>query len=144
MCVGAEHSENGRMIYIGHFSFKCPDRGQAADGCHGYFTCVVEADSVEKAANKFQRLLRRLRKSSTVFDELKSVDLDSCIEIRSIRKDGFLAYFEEIRGEYLGAISTELVGMRANSDVSSYRLVKTESTEDADTSVSEPFLTFDE
>ena len=61
------------MIYIGHFSFKNPGRGQDSNGWHGYFTCVAEADSVEKAGDKFHLLLRRLRKSSTVLDELDGV-----------------------------------------------------------------------
>jgi hypothetical protein len=132
------------MIYIGHFSFKCPDRGREADGCHGYFTVIVEAESVDRAENKFQHLLRRLHKTSTVFDELKSVYLDSCIEIRSMPKNGFVAYFNEIRGESLGEISTELIGVGDNSKhVSAYHVVEHPEKEDAESSVLEPFLILD-
>jgi hypothetical protein len=132
------------MIYVGHFSFKCPDRAQDADACLGYFTCIVEAESVKKAGNRFQLLLRRVRRSSTAFDELESVYLDSCIEIRSIPRNGFLAYFSEIRGDSLGGISTELIGVAENSKhVSAYHVVEHPSKEDAESVLLEPFLTFD-
>lgn len=130
------------MIYINHFSFVSPDRQQKADGSHGYFTCVVEADSAEKAMDKFQLLLGRLRKTGTLFDDVERVDLDSCIEIRSIPKNGFLVYFKEIRGECLGAIFTELVGVSDNSNVSAYQ-VGEDHAKDEDSSALEPFLIFD-
>jgi hypothetical protein len=132
------------MIYVGHFSFRCPDRGQEADGCYGYFTGIVDAESVDKVGNKFQLLLRRLRKTSTVFDELTNVYLDSCTEIRSMPKNGFVAYFNEIRGESFGEISTELIGVGDNSKhVSAYHVVEHPEKEDAEPSVLEPFLIFD-
>ena len=80
--------------------------------------------------DKCQLLLRRLRKTSHVVDEVASVHLDSCIEIRSIRKSGFLAYFNEIRGECVGAVSTELVEVGAEQ-VSAYHIGEDQATEDA-------------
>ena len=130
-----------RVIYVGHFSFKHHDERPEAECCHGYFTGVVEASSVEKALDRFELLLRRLRQTSTVFDGLESVYLDCCTEIGPVPKNGFLPYFVEIRGESLGEISTELVGVGGNK-VNAYHVVKDHAKEAADSSVLEPFLTF--
>ena len=69
--------------------------------------------------------------------------LDSCIEIKSIRKSGFLAYFKEIRGECQGAVSTELVAVRAEH-ASAYHLVEDQTADDAGASLVAPFQVFDE
>ena len=92
-----------------------------------------------RPANKFQLLRRRLGKTSTVLDELEAVYLDSCIEIKSIPRNGFLAYFSEVRGEYFGEISTELIGVGNNVNANAYHVVENES----DSSVSKPFLMFE-
>ena len=42
------------MIYVGHFWFESHDRvARGSVGWHGYFTCVAEAESVEKALGEF-------------------------------------------------------------------------------------------
>jgi hypothetical protein len=67
---------------------------------------MAEAESVEKALDKFQAQLRRLARTTTVFTDLGEVYLDSCIEIKTIRKTGFLPYYKEMRGECQEAISS--------------------------------------
>jgi hypothetical protein len=130
-----------RVIYIGHFSFKHHDERPDTECCHGYFTSVVEASSVEKALVKFEALLRRLQKTSTVFDGLENIYLESCTEIGAVPKNGFLAYFVEIRGDSFGELSTELVGVSGNK-VNAYQLAEDHADEGADSAVVEPFLIF--
>jgi hypothetical protein len=131
------------MIYMGHFSFQSRDVVPQASGAwHGYFTCTAEAESVEKALDKFQVLLRRLARTSTLFSEVAEVYLDSCIEIKSIRKDGFLAYYKEMRGECKEAISTSLVGIGTNKAVIAYQFTGEQCEDDVDASATQPFLVF--
>ena len=137
------HLRGFRVIYIGHFSFKHHNENPEAECCHGYFTGVVEASSVEKALVKFEALLRRLCKTSTVFDGLENICLDSCTEIEAVPKNGFLAYFVEIRGDSFGELSTELVGVSANK-VNAYRVPDGHAQEGAESPAVEPFLIFDE
>ena len=129
------------MVYIGHFSFDSSDRKQANDW-YGHFTCVVETDSAEKATEKLRRLLRELRTTTTVFDELENVELDSLIEIGFIPRNGFLAYFKEIHGKCLGTLSTELVGVAANKKVRAFHLVNEQLREDGSSSP-QTFLIFE-
>ena len=43
------------MIYIGHFSFD--ELGPEKEVRHGYFSCVVEAEEIDAAINKFKDLI---------------------------------------------------------------------------------------
>jgi hypothetical protein len=129
------------MIYMGHFSFKSHWLVPAAAAAsHGYFTCIAEAESVEKALDKFETLLRRLARTSTIFSEVEAVYLDSCIEISSIRKGGFLAYYKEMHGECNGEISTSLFGVSKNDNVAAYQFTGGQREDHVDDSESEPFL----
>jgi hypothetical protein len=132
------------MIYLGHFSFESHDavETQAPAHWHGYFTCVAEAESVEKALHKFHALLRRLALTSTVFTDVAEVYLDSCIEIRSIRKNGFLTYYKEMRGEGKEAISTSLVGVGSNRQVVAYQFTEEQDVDELEGPMTQPFLAF--
>ena len=90
------------MVYLGHFSFDSHDSrvGERPGTWRGYFSCLAEAESVERALDKFDTLLRRVARTSTVFSEVEEVYLDSCIEIKSIPRNGFLAFYKESRGEW--------------------------------------------
>jgi hypothetical protein len=105
---------------------------------------MAEAESVEKALDKFQSLLLlgRLARTSTVFSDPPQVYLDSCIEIKSIQKNGFLAYYKEMRGEGKEAISTSLVGVGTNRHLMAYQFTGDECVDDVDASVTQPFLVF--
>jgi hypothetical protein len=62
----------------------------------------------------------RLARTSTVFSEVEEVYLDSCIEIKSIPRNGFMAYYKETRSECNESISTALVGVRPNHHLAAY------------------------
>ncbi len=90
------------MIYLAHFDFSVEPvtkrkrktkRATDADvPRHGYFTCLAEADSVEAAMKKFERLLRSLKKKEDVLDGVRWVYLDSCVEVEKMPVKGFLAH----------------------------------------------------
>jgi len=134
------------MIYLGHFSFKSGDDGRASDSWHGHFTYIAEADSVEKALQKFQAQIHRIARITGVFRGVATVYLDSCIEIKSIRKAGFLAHYEEMRGECGEAISTSLVGVGKNKDLVAYQFTGQDCGDgtDAGASVVQPFVVFEQ
>jgi hypothetical protein len=136
------------MIYLGHFSFKSGDQEerQASDTWHGYFTYLAEAESVEKALQKFHTQIRRIARTADVFSGVAKVYLDSCIEIKSIRKSGFLAYYEEMRGECREAISTSLVGVVKNNDLVAYQFTGEDCSDDTDPDADEalPFVVFNQ
>jgi hypothetical protein len=77
---------------------------------HGYFTCVAEADEVEAALKKFKAPVRKLRDRSDTFSGVERIYLDSCLEIHSVPRGGFLAHFSLREGEEVGGISTALRG----------------------------------
>ena len=132
------------MIYLGHFSFKSGKlASQVPSIWHGYFTYVVEAESAEKALRKFQAQLRRLARTTSIFSDVEHVYLDSCIEIKSIQKTGFVAYYKEIRGECNEEISTSLLGVGQNDeDVTVYHFTSAGVADDVDGTVIQPFVTF--
>ena len=70
------------MLYIGHFYFD----GQGSDGeerC-GHFTCLAEADSVEKSVKKFMEHIHEIRDSSNLFDGSFEIYLDDVVEIQKL------------------------------------------------------------
>jgi hypothetical protein len=130
------------MIYFAHFSFVTaigPRAPEQTEAWHGYFTCVAEGESVEMALDKFEELVRRLRRLHKIFAGVDKVHLDTCIEIKSIPVRGFLAYYCEEKGAPQPAITTSLFGVSAKQAVG-YQWVANDATE-ADES--EPFLIFD-
>ena len=74
------------MLYLGHFSFDStePTAGKRSRAWHGYFTCAVEADDVDVALERFKKLILELRKKSDLFQDAEGVDLETCVEIRSV------------------------------------------------------------
>jgi hypothetical protein len=104
---------------------------------------MAEAESVDRALDKFDTLLRRLARTSTVFSEVE-VYLDSCIEIKSIPRNGFMAYYRETRSECNQSISTALVGVRPNHHLAAYEYTGDQSANRVDVSVAQPFLVFRE
>lgn len=96
------------MIYLAHFDFV--EDGLGSDESHGYFTCMVEAINIDDALDKFKALLLTLRKEEDVLDEVEEVFLDSCIEIHTVPKAGFLANYVSYQGTRTASISTTIRG----------------------------------
>ena len=134
------------MVYLGHFSFESHHSvvPEGPASWHGYFSCMAEAESVERALDKFDALLRRLARTSTVFSEVAEVYLDSCIEIKSIPRNGFMTYYKETRSECKQSISTSLVGVSSNHQLAAYEFTGEQGVDNVDASVAEPFVVFRE
>src|SRR5256712_13694688 len=91
-----------------------------------------------RALDKFDALLRRLARTSTVFSEVAEVYLDSCIEIKSIPRNGFMTYYKETRGECNESISTSLFGTSSNHHVAAYEFTGEQDVHTVDASVTQP------
>jgi hypothetical protein len=98
------------LLYIGHFSFSFESKAkrQAAQPWHGYFTAVVEAPHVSAALRKLEALVVKSAASSELFDDMSTIFLESCVELKSVPRAGFLAHVALEEGSSLGSISVTL------------------------------------
>src|SRR5215210_588554 len=100
------------MLYVGHFSFDSREPTAAiAETEGGSFTCLVEAESVESAVEKFSDLVISLDDSSEAFESVGDVFLNDIIEVKKLPDQGVLTRFEEHMADELGTISTTLPGV---------------------------------
>ena len=101
------------MTYLAHFSFTFDSkpRRRNAQAWHGYFTAVVEAANVAGALAKLETLVLKSAATSELFSDVSEVFLESCVELKSVPRAGFLAHIALEEGESLGSISTTLPGV---------------------------------
>jgi hypothetical protein len=92
------------MLYIGHFSFD----GFEENPKHGYFTCLVAANSVEESLDRFRNLLSRIANDSEIFQDVSSVYLDVVTEVKEVPPVAFLMHMATRGGELAASISTSL------------------------------------
>lgn len=128
------------MFYLGHFSFSFESkaRGKSPQHWHGYFTAVAEAPNVSSALKKLEALVRKQAEGSELFDDVKHIYLESCIEVKSVPRAGFLAHVALEEGESLGTISMSLPGVK-HENASSYHLEPEEADADGGFDA-EPFI----
>jgi hypothetical protein len=97
-------------LYLAHLSF--PDRlrgrGRSRKPWHGKLTCLVEADSIERALGKLETLVRRFAETSDVVKGVRAIYLDSCVEVVSMPKAGLVAHVSLLEGETAGEMYTSL------------------------------------
>jgi hypothetical protein len=131
------------MLYIGHFSFSFDTKvpRKAAQPWHGYFTTVAEAPNAEAALRKLDLLVRTAAASSELFSDVTEIFLESCIELKSVPRAGFLAHVALEEGESLGSISSTLPGLAQKYAVS-YHLEPDSVDEDGGFDAL-PFIVFD-
>jgi len=94
------------MVYIGHFSFD--ELGAAKEIRHGYFSCVVETDSANAAANEFKELILSLKKMNDVFSNLVTVYLEDIIELRDVPQRAIVTRIQSSAGKFPKSISRSL------------------------------------
>ena len=94
------------MIYIGYFSFD--ELGAEKEIRHGYFSCVVEKDSAEAAANEFKELILSFKKMNDVFSNIVTVYLEDIIELRDVPRRAIVTRFQSSAGEFPKSISRSL------------------------------------
>jgi len=98
------------MLYVGHFSFQSRASRKKSQPWHGYFTAVAEAANVAGALKKFEAIARKSA-GSELFRDVSEIFLESCVELKSVPRPGFLAHVALEEGESLGSISTTLPGV---------------------------------
>ncbi len=128
------------MLYLAHFSFSFENnpRKKNPQAWHGYFTAVAEAKNVEAVLTKFEALVIKSAESSELFADVKEIFLESCVELKSTPRAGFLAHVALEEGESLGSISTTLPGVD-NKYATSYHFEPEQADEDGGFDA-EPFV----
>ncbi|MGC4080914.1 MAG: hypothetical protein QM736_02030 [Vicinamibacterales bacterium] len=128
------------MLYIGHFSFAfdSKERRKPAQPWHGYFTAVVEARDANAALKKLDAVVRRTTDESDLFADVSEIFLESCVEVKSVPKAGFLAHVALEEGESLGSISTTLPAVNRKYATSYH--VEPETLDEDGSFDAEPFI----
>lgn len=130
------------MLYLGHFSFAYESRlgSKRLEPWHGHLTAAAEARTVPEALQKFSALLEKMAADGhEVFDDVQEVFLESCVEVKTMPRAGFVAHVELVQGSSDVGITATLPGL-AERYAASYHL-EPESEDEDGTYEPQPFLT---
>lgn len=128
------------MYYLGQFSFL--EEHENKNRYYGFFNCIVEADSPEKAVGLFGNHIRKTRKSDDVFHGIMSIFLNHIIEIKQLPKGGMITNYISIYGEMPPMLRCGQ--FKKTAGVHCYGVTGTDgwSNESGNESTLEPFLKF--
>jgi hypothetical protein len=107
------------MLYIDHFSFD--EIGSEQENRHGYFTTVVDADSIERAITDFKELIRSMKKMEGTFQRIAAVYLEDIIEFKQVPEKAIVSRIQSSSGEFPESITHSLPGI-ANPGIHVYGL----------------------
>jgi hypothetical protein len=124
------------MLYMAHFSFDQNGEEQR----HGYFTCLVDSDSMEGSLDAFRSLLKKLHDTGAAFGEPTTIYLDDVVQIKKVPPEGFLAHLLSREGELPPSTSTSLPEVK--SEYCEAFAVAPDKSGDA-VVVIDPFLSFE-
>ena len=99
------------MLYIGHFSFDKISLKREVS--HGYFTCVVDTDNIERATAEFRELINSMKKSHEAFKRMVAVYLEDIIEFHHIPGKAIVTQIHTSAGEFPESITHSLPGIVA-------------------------------
>jgi hypothetical protein len=99
------------MIYNGHFSFD--EFGPEKEIRHGYFTCMVDTNSAEAAANEFKELILSLKKMDDNFSNIVAVYLEDIIEIRDVPRRAIVTRIQSSAGGFPKSVSRSLPNVKS-------------------------------
>ena len=120
------------MLYVGHFSFESSQEESDAftvESKGGTFTCLVEAESLDDAADKFRDLIISHADSFEIFGSAGGVFIDAIIEIKKLPEKGVLTQLYEPLGNGSGSFATVLPGVPAELCVAYVRPLEEEEEE---------------
>lgn len=100
-----------KMVYIGHFSFD--EIGSEKQIRHGYFSCLVESDGADAAANEFRELIVSMKKMDGIFGNIVAVYLEDIIEMQSVPQRAIVTRIQSSSGEFPKSISKSLPNVTA-------------------------------
>lgn len=76
-------------MYVGHFSFDGHRMNETVrESTRGWFTRVVESDSVDLAVEKLRELVAASKGLYVAFEEVDDVHLDDVIEVEKVPERG--------------------------------------------------------
>lgn len=98
------------MLFLGHFSFSYETRlgTKRKEPWHGHFTALAEAKHVDAALEKFAALIHELADKNDLFEDVDEIFLDSCVEVKSLPRAGFIGQVNLLEGDSPGGVSTTL------------------------------------
>ena len=135
------------MFYVGHFTFdgENPEDSPLAGPTTGWFTLIVEAESVDEAVDKFGDLIESLDGHFEGFDDMRNIYLNDATEVRELPPEGVLAHWHKYPGDDArGSISTSLPP-KAPDGVAAFEWRSGEAAEDSeDGEAAEPFYTWED
>ena len=99
------------MFYVGYFSFD--ELGPEKEVRHGYFSCIVEADDADAAANAFKALIFLQKKRNDIFGNIVAVYMEDVIEIQHIPREAIITRFQSSEGEFPKSVSRSLPDVAA-------------------------------
>jgi hypothetical protein len=130
------------MLYVGHFSFEGPEPEFKAEGRErGWFTCIVEAESMDSAADKLRELVTASKGWFTSFEDVERVYLDDLIEVEKVPIQGVLAHLEHTYDDPHSSISTSTPGV-PEEFCRSYGWGAETNDNDEEGATMEPFVSF--
>ena len=94
------------MLYIGHFSFD--EMGQNRSIRHGYFTCVTEAEQVERALDDFKSLIGRMKAEDNNFARIATVYIEDIFEIQHIPETAQMLRIQSSDGPFPESVTRSL------------------------------------
>jgi hypothetical protein len=133
------------MLYSGHFSFD--EIGLNQTPRHGYFACLVEADNVEQAFERFRNRILQIREQEQddLFAQILAVYVEDVVEIPdSFTGEAVVTRFQSSEGPFPKSKSCFLP-ISDTAKLKSYQWVPSgmddQSCQD-DYKEAEPFITF--
>ena len=99
---------------------------------------MAEAKDINNALKKLEALVLKSVEGSELFSDVAEIYLESCVELKSVPKAGFLAHVALEEGESLGSISTTLPSVNRKY-ATSYHLEPEQADEDGAFDA-EPFI----
>lgn len=94
------------MLHIGHFSFDALDDHGKPD--HGYFSCVVDAETPKSAKELFTRHILKLMKQNFAFSHIKRIYLEDIIRFDSIPNLPIVTRLQSSKGSFPKSVSYTL------------------------------------
>ena len=130
------------MLFIGHFSF---DELKGKKARHGYFTCIIDAGSREKAVAKFSDYILSLKKEEESFSGIEKVYIEDIIAVRNMPSEPIVTLFQSSEGNFPKSISISLPSV-FKEGIDAFGLSRNVNRhEEANTrsyKIAEPFITF--
>ncbi|THB80844.1 MAG: hypothetical protein D3926_05110 [Desulfobacteraceae bacterium] len=88
------------MLYSGHFSFD--ETGENNNERHGYFTCIVNADTPEMALRKFRKRIVYIKNEmkEPLFETIQCIYVEDIVEISDTPDDAIVTRFQSSEGPF--------------------------------------------